>query len=249
MNISENAKAGSGSAVKGIEKQVLETNPVLEAFGNAKTFKNNNSSRFGKFIKINFDDRGKIMFAQISHYLLEKSRVVKQLENERNFHIFYQLLASAEHKEKFDLKEPEDYWYLNQHAEDEGADVIYEIDGMDDAEEFAITLACMKTVGFNETEIAEIQSILVAVLSLGNVGFAEAKRGECQLDEETAEFASKFGNYLGIKDAADVASLLTQKYTEPMGEPMYVTHTPDSATLGRDSLAKLIFKRVFDFIC
>jgi len=113
LNISENAKAGSGSTVKGIEKQVLETNPVLEAFGNAKTFKNNNSSRFGKFIKINFDDNGKIMFAQISHYLLEKSRVVKQLENERNFHIFYQLLASKPHCDKFDLMNIEDYNYIN----------------------------------------------------------------------------------------------------------------------------------------
>lgn len=80
---------------------------------------------------------------------------------------------------------------------------------MDDAEEFDITLACMKTVGFNEKEIDEIQQILVAILNLGNVGFADANKGECKLDEDTAEFSSKFGNYIGIKSATDVNSLLT----------------------------------------
>tara|TARA_B110000285_G_scaffold26853_1_gene26257 strand:+ start:863 stop:1135 length:273 start_codon:yes stop_codon:yes gene_type:complete len=90
------------------------------------------------------------MFAQISHYLLEKSRVVKQLENERNFHIFYQLLASQEHCDKFDLKSIEDYHYVNQSG-------VEEVDGMDDEEEFGITLSCMKTVGFSEKEIDEMQ--------------------------------------------------------------------------------------------
>ena len=170
-----------------------------------------------KFIKINFDNDGKIMFAQISHYLLEKSRVVKQLENERNFHIFYQLLASQEHKEKFDMKEPEDYWYLNQHEPEEEADVLYEVDGMNDEEEFDITLKCMKTVGFSEKEIDEIQSVLVAILNLGNVKFDDAKRGECKLNEDTLDFSSKFGNYLGITEAADVESLLTKMYKETLG--------------------------------
>jgi len=147
------------------------------------------------------------------------------------------------------MKEPEDYWYLNQHEADEEADVLYEVDGMDDAEEFDITLKCMKTVGFSEKEIDEIQSVLVAILNLGNVKFADAKRGECKLDEDTLDFSSKFGNYLGIKEAADVESLLTKMYKETMGEEMYITYSPDNAVLARDSLAKLIFKKVFDFIC
>ena len=102
------------------------------------------------------------------------------------------------------MKEPEDYWYLNQHAEDEEAKVLYEVEGMDDAEEFDITLKCMKTVGFSEQEIDEIQSVLVAILNLGNVKFVLGKNGDCKLDDETVDFSSKFGNYLGIKDALHV---------------------------------------------
>jgi myosin heavy subunit len=111
------------------------------------------------------------------------------------------------------MKEPADYWYLNQHGEeDEDAGVLYEVNGMDDAEEFDITLKCMKTVGFSEQEIDEIQSVLVAILNLGNVKFDDAKGGECKLLDDTSDFSAKFGNYLGIKDAADVKSLLTQGY-------------------------------------
>ena len=132
--------------VKGIERQVLDSNPLLEAFGNAKTFKNNNSSRFGKFIKVNFDMTGKILNAQISAYLLEKSRVVFQLPNERNFHIFYQLLSTQSIVDKYQLYSMESYHFINQSE-------IYEIPFVDDAEEYQVVLRCMKNVGFSQSEI------------------------------------------------------------------------------------------------
>lgn len=96
-----------------IEKQVLDSNPLLEAFGNAKTFKNNNSSRFGKFIRVNFEPSGKIHSATIINYLLEKSRIVFQQGVERNFHIFFQIMSSKDFKDKYKLGPVESYHYLN----------------------------------------------------------------------------------------------------------------------------------------
>lgn len=108
-----------------IEKQVLDSNPLLEAFGNAKTFKNNNSSRFGKFIRVNFEQSGKIHSATIINYLLEKSRIVFQQGVERNFHIFYQLMASPEFKKRYGLADIESYHYLNQSG-------VYQVKDLDD---------------------------------------------------------------------------------------------------------------------
>ena len=120
---------------------------------------------------------------------------------------------------------------------------------MDDEEESNVTLACMKTVGFSEQEIDELQQILVAILNLGNVEFADGNKGECKLDDDTAEFSSKFGNYIGLEDPQDVASVLTKKFKEAFGEEIYSVYEPAKALLARDSLAKLIFKKVFDYIC
>ena len=120
-----------------VEKQVLDSNPLLEAFGNAKTVKNNNSSRFGKFIQVNFTEFGKIISAKIYNYLLEKSRIVKIKENERNYHIFYQLLTGANETErqKFLLREPSYFNYLRNGC--------LEIEDADDKADFQETKNCM----------------------------------------------------------------------------------------------------------
>lgn len=108
-----------------IEKQVLDSNPLLEAFGNAKTFKNNNSSRFGKFIQVNFESSGKIHSASIVNYLLEKSRIVFQQGVERNFHIFFQLMSTPDIVKRYKLGNKESYHYLNQSG-------VYTVKDIDD---------------------------------------------------------------------------------------------------------------------
>lgn len=120
-----------------MEKQVLDSNPLLEAFGNAKTIKNNNSSRFGKFINVNFTEYGKIISAKIYNYLLEKSRIVKTQDNERNYHIFFQLLSGANEieKAKFMLKDPSYFNYLKHGC--------LEIEDTDDKANFLETKDCM----------------------------------------------------------------------------------------------------------
>lgn len=127
-----------------MEKQVLDSNPLLEAFGNAKTVKNNNSSRFGKFIQVNFTEYGKIVSAKIYNYLLEKSRIVKIQENERNYHIFFQLLYGANESErtKFKLREPEYFNYLNKGC--------LEVEDTDDKSNFIETKECMLKLKYNK---------------------------------------------------------------------------------------------------
>lgn len=120
-----------------VEKQVLDSNPLLEAFGNAKTVKNNNSSRFGKFIQVNFTEFGKIISAKIFNYLLEKSRIVKIQPEERNYHIFYQLIYGANEQEraKFSLKDPTYFKYLKHGC--------FKVEDEDDAKNFLETKDCM----------------------------------------------------------------------------------------------------------
>jgi myosin heavy subunit len=136
--ISEDSKeTKKPNETESIEKQVLDSNPLLEAFGNAKTVKNNNSSRFGKFIQVNFTENGKIISAKIFNYLLEKSRIVKIQPEERNYHIFYQFLFGANEQErtKYSIREPEYYRYLKYGC--------FKIENEDDAKNFTETKNCM----------------------------------------------------------------------------------------------------------
>ena len=158
------AAMSSKDATGSIEKKVLESTPVLEAFGNAKTLKNDNSSRFGKFIEVQFNERGNICGANLSTYLLEKSRIVRQAEGERNYHFFYQLCAGAspEERQRFYLEEPGFYEFLNKSG-------CYEIEGVADDESFRRTRVAFDILGITKEEQENIFAIVSAVLRLGNV--------------------------------------------------------------------------------
>ncbi|KAL1743339.1 nonmuscle myosin heavy chain b [Schizophyllum fasciatum] len=161
------SQSGSGFNAKGrlglLERQILQANPILEAFGNAQTQRNNNSSRFGKFIRISFAPDGSIAGANIDWYLLEKSRVVVRSEAERNFHVFYQLMAGGGSIKKDLLLDGdvEDYEYLNRSRR--------EVDGVDDKEEWNMLKAALEVVGFTPQEQVDLFRIVAAVLHIGNI--------------------------------------------------------------------------------
>jgi myosin-5 len=184
------AQVGGGS---GIEGRILQTNPILEAFGNAKTLRNNNSSRFGKLIDINFDRGGKITGAVIKTYLLEKSRVVNQGEGERGYHVFYQLCAGATPQEREEFAIPKDvgdFKYLSNSS-------CHAIKGVDDKLEYGEVKAALAAVGVTKDDIHEIFRVVAAVMWLGNVSFVQ--------DEDEANGAAVSGE---AKEALATAARL-----------------------------------------
>ncbi|XP_055966328.1 unconventional myosin-VIIb isoform X1 [Sorex fumeus] len=152
-----------------IEQQVLEANPILEAFGNAKTIRNDNSSRFGKYIDIYFNASGVIEGARIEQFLLEKSRVCRQAPDERNYHIFYSMLngMSAEEKKLLSLGTPSEYHYLTMGN-------CTSCEGLNDAKEYAHVRSAMKILMFSDSENWDLSKLLAAILHLGNVKFMAA---------------------------------------------------------------------------
>ena len=166
---------GRADTMSETEEQILATNPVMEAFGNAKTTRNDNSSRFGKYIEIMFNKETDIIGARIRTYLLERSRLVFQPLKERNYHIFYQLVAGASEAERgeFGLGPVEDFDYLNQgHSP--------RIDGVDDAEEFRATRQSLSRIGVSEHQQSQLWRILAALLHIGNIKIT-ATRTDSQL--------------------------------------------------------------------
>ncbi|KAL5189912.1 Myosin-15 [Glycine soja] len=165
-----------------VEQQVLESNPLLEAFGNARTVRNDNSSRFGKFVEIQFDSNGRISGAAIRTYLLERSRVVQITDPERNYHCFYQLCASERDVEKYKLGKPSHFHYLNQSK-------VYELDGVSSAEEYMKTRRAMDIVGISLGDQEAIFCTLAAILHLGNIEFSPGKEHDSSvIKDEKSRF-------------------------------------------------------------
>ena len=228
-----------------VEKQVLDSNPLLEAFGNAKTVKNNNSSRFGKFIQVSFTDKGKILSARIYNYLLEKSRVVNIQSEERSYHIFYQFLlgASNEEKELYKLKDMDYYDYLNRGT--------FEIDDMDDSENYKETKSCMEKLNFTSTEINYIFRIISAILYLGNITFVEESTQNniiAKIDEDKKEDFINAATFLGIENQV-LAEILTKKKLNIKGEGIIKKElNVEQAYNSRDAISKALYSKLFDYI-
>ncbi|CAF4624137.1 unnamed protein product [Rotaria socialis] len=223
-----------------LEAQLLQANPILEAFGNAKTVKNDNSSRFGKFIRINFDTSGFIAGASIETYLLEKSRTIRQAKNERTFHIFYQFLRSADTRMISDylLEDFTRYRYLTNGN--------LTVSGINDAEEFQNTIKAMQIMNISSDELNAIFRTISAVLQMGNMQFKQERdTDQAALPDNTV--AQKICHLLGISVTDFVRSFLKPKLN--VGRD-FVTKAQTKAQVdfAVEALSKAIYERMFKWI-
>ncbi|GAB7356705.1 hypothetical protein MBLNU459_g7411t1 [Dothideomycetes sp. NU459] len=245
MQYIANVSGGNNSSIQETKDMVLATNPLLESFGNAKTLRNNNSSRFGKYLEIQFNAQGEPVGANINNYLLEKSRVVGQITNERNFHIFYQFTkaASENYRQTFGIQQPQTYLYTSKSK-------CYDVPGIDDHADFKDTLNAMKVIKLSQAEQDSVFRMLAAILWLGNVTFAEDDQGNAAIqDQSVVDFVA----YLLEVDAAHVNKALTIRIVETSrggrrGSVYDVPLNPPQATSVRDALSKAIYYNLFDWI-
>ncbi|KAK6164324.1 hypothetical protein DH2020_001188 [Rehmannia glutinosa] len=232
-----------GGEGRTVEQKVLESNPVLEAFGNAKTVRNNNSSRFGKFVEIQFDQRGRISGAAIRTYLLERSRVCQLSDPERNYHCFYMLCAAPpEVIQKYNLGNPRTFHYLNQTN-------CYELDGIDDAKEYIATRKAMDTVGISSEEQDAIFRVIAAILHLGNIEFMKGKEIDSSTPkDEKSWFHLRTAADLFMCDAKSLEDSLCKRVIVTRDETITKELDPEAAVASRDALAKIVYSRLFDWL-
>ncbi|KAE8910865.1 Myosin-10 [Phytophthora fragariae] len=233
------ASVAGGRKDKTIAK-VIDVNPLLESFGNAKTTRNDNSSRFGKFTQLQFDDRGKLIGAKCETYLLEKSRVVSIAEGERNYHIFYQLLAGLPSKtrKEFGLDPECKYQYAGALAE-------MQIPGLDDSKWFAGTQKSLTTIGLDANAQRTLFKILSGVLLLGEVIF-----------DKSGENGSRISSGSALSQVAKMFGLPTTRIEEALCNRTVITRNdsvtvplaPIEAAENRDALAKTIYSKMFDWM-
>ncbi|GMH79381.1 hypothetical protein TL16_g08126, partial [Triparma laevis f. inornata] len=236
--------------------KILQANPVLEAFGNAKTIRNDNSSRFGKYMQVHFSKKFVIVGCSTTNYLLEKSRVVAPGQGERNFHVMYQLCAgAAKHYDDFGIHEATYFKTLMKGG-------VTGMDHVDDKSDFDVLLSAMDTLGFKKTEKKEVFSIVATVLHLGQIDFKEdegdgsnvatGRRGSVSGRRRSSSINSGDLSAIGLKNAArllgvtseDLSTCLTHKTVMNVKANLDV----NSACAARDALAKELYGRLFNWI-
>ncbi|XP_060116388.1 unconventional myosin-IXa isoform X4 [Heteronotia binoei] len=244
----------------GVEQIILGAGPVLEAFGNAKTAHNNNSSRFGKFIQVNYQETGTVRGAYVEKYLLEKSRLVYQEHNERNYHVFYYLLAGASEEERsaFHLKQPDEYHYLNQMTKkpprQSWDDCYYDsepdcfsVEGEDLKHDFERLQLAMEMVGFLPKTRRQIFSLLSAILHLGNICYKKKTYRDDSIDICNPEVLPIVSELLEVKEEMLFEALITRK-TVTVGEKLVLPYKLAEAVTVRNSMAKSLYSALFDWI-
>ncbi|XP_049882517.1 unconventional myosin-Va isoform X2 [Pectinophora gossypiella] len=240
------AAVGGNASETQVERKVLASSPIMEAIGNAKTTRNDNSSRFGKFIEIHFDSQYRISGASMRTYLLEKSRVVYQSAGERNYHVFYQLCAAHKHMPELQLDHQDSFQYLNQGGSPN-------IDGVDDLKTFNETKNALTTLGVTETEQQNMFTVLACILHLGNVELA------CEPDGPTTD--TQDGAYINSNDKhlttvcsllgiskAELARWLTHRRIASAHEVIVSRMDVQRAAFARDALAKRMYGELFAWL-
>ncbi|RJE26934.1 hypothetical protein PHISCL_00741 [Aspergillus sclerotialis] len=245
MQYIASVSGGNDSAIQQTKNMVLATNPLLESFGNAKTLRNNNSSRFGKYLELEFNAHGEPVGANITNYLLEKSRVVGQITNERNFHIFYQFAKAApqKYRDLFGVQQPQSYLYTSRSK-------CFDVPGVDDAADFRDTLDAMGVIGMTEPEQDDVFRMLATILWIGNIQFVEDDSGNAAVSDQSV---INFVAYLMEVDPAQVNKALTIRLMETArggrrGSVYEVPLNPTQALAVRDALSKAIYFNLFDWI-
>ena len=231
-----------------VEQQIIAASPILEAYGNAKTVLNNNSSRFGKFTKLLYDvpekaREGHILGSYLETYLLEKSRVVFQAQNERNYHIPYFLyhgIAKDRH-EKFHILHPEKLLYANQGG-------AVEVAGINDVERYKELAESLKLMRIDENIQVDLWSISCGIFNMGNITFKRQGDGFAAVDPKTQQFLENNAELWGI-DAKALADRLTTASMKVMKKTIVKKVPFDDAATNRDSIAKGIYENVFLYLC
>lgn len=235
----------NSSSIQKIKDMVLATNPLLESFGCAKTLRNNNSSRHGKYLEIKFNKSFEPVSANITNYLLEKQRVVGQIKNERNFHIFYQLTKAADenYRQIFGVQKPEQYIYTASSG-------CTSVDSIDDLFDFNETLKAMDTIGLSKDEKDNVFKLLSAILWIGNITFKEDEDGNSEIADMSV---INFIAYLLQVNPEILTTSLTERTMETShgmkrGSIYHVPLNITQATAVKDALAMGIYNNLFDWI-